>query len=411
MDSRWPVPRAPVDLVDRVMLDVARERARVRSRRAMALASLACAALIALAWGALLRAPSPREGDVTAEGRMEIEIAPGVLAVLERYAHVAWTSAGVTQDRGDVFYRLAPGAAVTVRTPVGEIGSASACSRVRVDPPSGNTDSPVVFVSVAQGAVSFRDVRLGAGHYARADATSIVTDADDESGEIAFAFAHERARRYARPELEPPPGPPPAPAASLPRPAPRPPRARPTAPGAASVVAPPPVAASAGPSASGRTFLAPPCVCSPLTSLCDCDPLSDSPGGYPATPHAGLSRYAPRRASSRASLAPGRGGRGAPASVFRSFLTTQEPIMRKLIIALVASPLLLVSLSAHAEPPAKRAEADRGYTYEFSDDPLAAGGLSPSDARIRVRPGGFRTLLTRPRTHFVVEMLRSVENI
>lgn len=34
---------------------------------------------------------------------------------------------------------------------------------------------------------------------------------------------------------------------------------------------------------------------------------------------------------------------------------------------------------------------DDGYGYEFSDDPLAAGGFGPNDATIRVRPGPIRT--------------------
>lgn len=34
---------------------------------------------------------------------------------------------------------------------------------------------------------------------------------------------------------------------------------------------------------------------------------------------------------------------------------------------------------------------DGGYGYEFSDDPLAAGGFGPNDATIRVRPGPVRT--------------------
>jgi len=54
---------------------------------------------------------------------------------------------------------------------------------------------------------------------------------------------------------------------------------------------------------------------------------------------------------------------------------------------------------------------DEGYGYEFSDDPLAAGGFGPNDATIRVRPGPVRTTLIRPRTSFVSEMLKSVENL
>jgi hypothetical protein len=54
---------------------------------------------------------------------------------------------------------------------------------------------------------------------------------------------------------------------------------------------------------------------------------------------------------------------------------------------------------------------DAGYGYEFSDDPLNAGGFGPNDATIRVRPGPVRTTLIRPRTSFVPEMLKSVENL
>jgi hypothetical protein len=51
------------------------------------------------------------------------------------------------------------------------------------------------------------------------------------------------------------------------------------------------------------------------------------------------------------------------------------------------------------------------YGYRFEDDPLSAGGFGPADATIRVRPGPVRTTLIRPRTSFVPEMLKSVENI
>ena len=51
------------------------------------------------------------------------------------------------------------------------------------------------------------------------------------------------------------------------------------------------------------------------------------------------------------------------------------------------------------------------YGYKFTDDPLSAGGFGPTDATIRVRPGPVRTTLIRPRTSFVPEMLKSVENL
>lgn len=54
---------------------------------------------------------------------------------------------------------------------------------------------------------------------------------------------------------------------------------------------------------------------------------------------------------------------------------------------------------------------EEGYGYEFGDDPLTAGGFGPNDATIRVRPGPVRRTLIRPRTSFVPEMLKSVENL
>jgi hypothetical protein len=85
----------------------------------------------------------------------------------------------------------------------------------------------------------------------------------------------------------------------------------------------------------------------------------------------------------------------------------------------VVGVLLVGSVSATAvaqnTKPAAAAAAgggkEEGYGYEFSDDPLSAGGFGPNDATIRVRPGPVRTTLIRPRTSFVPEMLKSVENL
>lgn len=81
----------------------------------------------------------------------------------------------------------------------------------------------------------------------------------------------------------------------------------------------------------------------------------------------------------------------------------------------VALSLLLTASAAMAQDAAPKAGAaggdDKGYGYEFSDDPLNAGGFGPSDATIRVRPGAVRSTLIRPRTSFVPEMLKSVENL
>ena len=72
-----------------------------------------------------------------------------------------------------------------------------------------------------------------------------------------------------------------------------------------------------------------------------------------------------------------------------------------------AMTVLLIGSVALAQDKKK----EDGYGYEFTDDPLNAGGFGPTDATIRVRPGPVRTTLIRPRTSFVPEMLKSVENM
>ena len=93
--------------------------------------------------------------------------------------------------------------------------------------------------------------------------------------------------------------------------------------------------------------------------------------------------------------------------------------MKKLIVGFLAAAFVLSTASAFAQQTGGGAAAakptgggkEEGYGYEFADDPLAAGGFGPNDATIRVRPGPVRTTLIRPRTSFVPEMLKSVENL
>jgi hypothetical protein len=86
----------------------------------------------------------------------------------------------------------------------------------------------------------------------------------------------------------------------------------------------------------------------------------------------------------------------------------------------VLASLLLVASQSFAQAAGGGAAAatttdssggNGDYGYKFDDDPLSAGGFGPADATIRVRPGPVRTTLIRPRTSFVPEMLKSVENI
>jgi hypothetical protein len=78
----------------------------------------------------------------------------------------------------------------------------------------------------------------------------------------------------------------------------------------------------------------------------------------------------------------------------------------------IASGLVVLSLGATASAEdVKESKSDDGYGYEFSDDPLSAGGFGPNDARIRVRRGAQRATLIKPRTQFINELLKSVENL
>ena len=78
-------------------------------------------------------------------------------------------------------------------------------------------------------------------------------------------------------------------------------------------------------------------------------------------------------------------------------------------VTVAALGVLLFATEALAQ--GKSGKKEEGYGYDFSDDPLNAGGFGPHDATIRVRPGPVRTTLIRPRTSFVPEMLKSVENL
>ncbi|MCS6899614.1 MAG: hypothetical protein RMJ98_08030 [Myxococcales bacterium] len=88
---------------------------------------------------------------------------------------------------------------------------------------------------------------------------------------------------------------------------------------------------------------------------------------------------------------------------------------KRVVLLVAVLSVLLVSSVASAQGKgkvnAKESKDEQGYGYTFDDDPLAAGGFGPGDATIRVRPGAVRTTLIRPRTSFVTEMLKSVENL
>jgi hypothetical protein len=79
----------------------------------------------------------------------------------------------------------------------------------------------------------------------------------------------------------------------------------------------------------------------------------------------------------------------------------------KIVIAI----LLCSQISfAKDEFKVKNVQKD-SYEYEFEDDPLASTGFGPNDSRIRVRKGAQRATLIKPRTKFVKEIIKSVEDL
>lgn len=86
--------------------------------------------------------------------------------------------------------------------------------------------------------------------------------------------------------------------------------------------------------------------------------------------------------------------------------------MRHWLVPSLFTALIQTQASTvHADRANDRSSKTGDYSYFFRDDPLAAGGFGPNDARIQVRPVIWRTTLIRSRTDFVPELLKAVEDI
>jgi hypothetical protein len=78
------------------------------------------------------------------------------------------------------------------------------------------------------------------------------------------------------------------------------------------------------------------------------------------------------------------------------------------ILAALLASFSLFTTAAHADP---KKEKNENYGYTFSDDALLGNDLGNQFGMIKVRQGSVRDRLIRPRTQFVAEMLKSVENL
>jgi hypothetical protein len=92
----------------------------------------------------------------------------------------------------------------------------------------------------------------------------------------------------------------------------------------------------------------------------------------------------------------------------------RQQILGRRATALFGALLILGfagTASAQAAKETAGSGSGDGYGYEFDDDPLAAAGFGPNDSRIRVRKAATRSTLIKPRTQFINELLKSVENL
>ncbi len=80
--------------------------------------------------------------------------------------------------------------------------------------------------------------------------------------------------------------------------------------------------------------------------------------------------------------------------------------MKKLSFLLPAACGLLLATTAQAQPA-----DEQPIEYIFEDDDLLGDAFFSDGDLIRLRVGPARTLLLRPRTQFVRELLKSVEDL
>ncbi len=204
----WEPEEPPADFSERVLARVMAEESKpVRPKRLRWAAAGGGIAALALAAALLLRvgAPAPR-GEAIAQERTEVAIGSRALAVLEPGASVSWNGDDVVQSKGDVFYRVEPGARFTVHTPAGDVEVKGTCFAVKVKSTGAETMkrdlkaggvgaalTALAFVAVYEGKVAVshasEHVELRAGESAQAGSTGVKRTGDVAEGEKAFGAA------------------------------------------------------------------------------------------------------------------------------------------------------------------------------------------------------------------------------
>jgi len=81
------------------------------------------------------------------------------------------------------------------------------------------------------------------------------------------------------------------------------------------------------------------------------------------------------------------------------------------LAAVIAVAVLVAAGHASADPKHSDTKRIDAYTYTFLDDPLDAGYFGPNDTRCFGTIRAMRATLIRPRTAFVVELVKTVEHL
>jgi len=203
----WDAQSPPADFAEKVLARIRDEEAPkskpaaaspTRARRwggaGGAVAVLALAAAVALK----VSAP-PGNGGSIAKDRTEVNIGTRARAVLEPGAQVKWDGDDVVQSKGDVFYRVEPGARFRVHTPAGDVEVKGTCFVVKVvemqkrDVKVGVVSAgltALAFVAVYEGKVAASSaserVDVGPGETAQIGPDGAKKTGDTAQGQKAF---------------------------------------------------------------------------------------------------------------------------------------------------------------------------------------------------------------------------------
>lgn len=276
--DQWKPQEPPPDFLSRVdhALDAQATSTPSPLRRRALLVGLAAAATAAT-WVNYNLTRRALQGTLLASTRIELEVAPGVIAIAEPGAHLSYQNGQISQHQGEVAYQTQPNAHLHLKTPTATAEGQGACCRVKVLPspdPDLETSGPATVLALFQGSLALQNTgrteHLSPHQYALSYGTSIRTDRQDRSGAIARALSlpppitsasttTSAATSAASPSTSVAPPPTSVKSATIVS------QSKSTPAPSASV--PPPIASTIP---SARPFIVPRCICLPGDAFCAC---------------------------------------------------------------------------------------------------------------------------------------------